>query len=98
MIFRRWWLPKDSLILADDVQAEARTRYISTVATYPIEKSDIGVYVFTEEELKESAKQLWRTALNKLAWEGGVVNITESKRQFDIYWHELTNDKVEEEF
>lgn len=86
MNFRRWWLQKPTLEFADEMYAEARTRPIDA-STFPVLKTDIPVYVFTEGELERFGEFVFQSGLLSSAANVPFKNI----------WHELTNDKVEEE-
>jgi len=102
MTFRRWWLRKEMLMVTDELQAEAKT-YNPFVITYPVRKSDIGVYVFTESELRnEFAEPLWNRA-RRSGYSVDASHRDESDptvdydEEFKDYWTELMNDKLKEE-
>lgn len=81
---------------ADEMQVEARSRMLE-VNTYPALKDDIGVYVFTEEELKEFARETYKDAYREGKLADGGVTLEET---FTDYWETGVDlhDKIKMEF
>ena len=79
MNLRRWWLPQERLETADNRQSEAYT--VTLMAnTYPVAKTDIPVFVFTESELREFAE----------TWYMHGFDIGDPRRAtFNSYWSQL---------